>query len=33
MYEDMDKVNEDIDRMKARFIESGPKFTGRIEIF
>jgi hypothetical protein len=33
MYEDLDKFKDDIERIKTRFIEHGPKFNGRIEIF
>lgn len=32
MYEDIDKFLEDIERMKTRYNESGPIFTGRGEI-
>jgi len=33
MYEDLDKFKDDIDRIKTRFIEHGPKFIGRLELF
>ena len=33
MYEDFDKVKEAIDKLKEKFLESGPRFAGRMEIF
>lgn len=33
VYENMDKVMEELDRLKAKYLEQGPNFSGRIEIF
>jgi hypothetical protein len=33
MYEDFDKVKEAVEVLKVKFMESGPRFTGRMEIF
>lgn len=33
MYDDFDKVKEAIELLKVKFMESGPRFTGRMEIF
>jgi len=32
MYDDLDKIKEDLEKLKTRFIEHGPKFSGRMEI-
>ena len=33
MYADMDNIKGDLDKLKAKLIEKGPKFTGKLEIF
>lgn len=32
MYDDIDKFKEDLDRLKEKFLESGPRFSGRVEV-
>jgi hypothetical protein len=33
MYQDFDKVKDAIEELKVKFLENGPRFTGRMEIF
>jgi len=33
MYESMDKFIEDVELLKQKYLESGPQFSGRTEIF
>jgi hypothetical protein len=33
MYEDFEKVKDAIEALKLRFVEQGPRFTGKMEIF
>ena len=33
MYDNIDKFLEDVERLKSKYNESGPIFTGRSEIF
>lgn len=33
MYEDLDKFRDAIDSLKIKFMESGPKFSNRMELF
>jgi hypothetical protein len=33
MYADFDKVRDAIEKLKEKFLEHGPRFAGRMEIF
>lgn len=33
MYEDMDRIRDELERLKGKLIELGPKFGGKMEIF
>jgi hypothetical protein len=33
LYGDIDHIKSDLDRLKAKLIEKGPGFTGKLEIF
>jgi hypothetical protein len=33
MYQEFDKVKDAIEALKVKFLENGPRFTGRMEIF